>query len=158
MDFRNFEDEAEARPWTRADQSDRRLQSINLAPLKGALESDPVRSKILRVLIQDGGWVSTAELLRAARQLRKIIGAVTIGTMLHGLNELVSSRLIMSRTSLSSGLDWAEWRIEPSLLEPTRRLLKMLTRTQIRRDRNDPKTPREQMLNTVDKRGLLSNG
>ncbi|TFG07882.1 hypothetical protein EU538_08050 [Candidatus Thorarchaeota archaeon] len=157
MEFRNFGDESDSRPWTKPKHSDRQLQPINLAPLKGALESDPVRSRILRVLIQDGGWVTTADLLRAARHERSIIGAVTIGTMLHGLNELVSSRLILSRTSLASGLDWAEWRIDPDWLEPTRRLLKMLTRSQIRRERNEPKTPRQRLLNSVDHKGLLKD-
>ncbi len=73
-------------------------------------------------------WVTTADLLRAARQERAIVGAVTIGTILNGLNELVSSRLIISRTSLTSGIDWAEWRINPDWLEPTRKLLQMLKR------------------------------
>lgn len=157
MDFRSFGCESENRPWMKPEHPDGQLQAINLAPLKGALESDPVRSRILRVLIQDGGWVTTADLLRAARQVRSIIGAVTIGTMLNGLNELVSSRLIMSRTSLSSGLDWAEWRIDPEWLDPTRRLLRMLTRTQLRRERNKSSTPRERLLECVDDRGVLTD-
>ena len=96
--------------------------------MKGAIEADPVRSRVLKVLVEDGSWVTTADLLRAARQERAIVGAVTIGTILNGLNELVSSRLIISRTSLTSGIDWAEWRINPDWLEPTRKLLQMLNR------------------------------
>jgi hypothetical protein len=114
--------------WERQVHSERRVESINLAPLKGAIESDPVRSRVLKVLIEDGTWVTTADLLRAARQERPIVGAVTIGTILNGLNELVSSRLILSRTSMNSGIDWAEWRINPDWLEPTRSLLRMLSR------------------------------
>jgi hypothetical protein len=92
-----------------------------------------VRSKVLRVLIEDGTWVTTADLLRAARQERAIVGAVTIGTILKGLNDLVSSKLILSRTSLSSGIDWAEWRINPDWLRPTRKLLQMLSRPKFER-------------------------
>ncbi len=102
---------------------------ISLAPLKGALESDPVRSKVLRILIESGTWVTTADLLKAARQVRPVIGAVTIGTILNGLNNLVSSRLVLSRMSMASGIDWAEWRINPDWLEPTRKLLNMLIRS-----------------------------
>ena len=107
--------------------SDIPRQNINLAPLKGILESDPVRSKILRLLVEDTGWITTADLLKEARQIRPIIGAVTIGTILNGLNELVATRLILSRTSLSSGLDWAEWRINPDWITPIRKLLQMLS-------------------------------
>jgi len=78
------------------------------------------------MLIENGTWVTTADLLRAARQVRPVIGAVTIGTILNGLNEMVSSRLILSRMSMSSGIDWAEWRINPDWLGPTRKLLNML--------------------------------
>lgn len=108
--------------------SSRHIQPINLAPLKGALESDPVRSRVLKVLIEDGTWVTTTDLLRAARHERPIVGAVTIGTILIGMNELVASRLILSRTSPTSGIDWAEWRINPDWLEPTRKLLQMMNR------------------------------
>jgi hypothetical protein len=107
---------------------DRRLQPVNLAPLKGAIDADPVRLKVLKVLAEDGSWVTTADLLRAARHVRQIVGAVTIGTILNGMNELVSSRLIISRTSLTSGIDWAEWRINPDWLEQTRKLLQMMSR------------------------------
>jgi hypothetical protein len=102
-------------------------QTVNLAPLKGILESDPVRSKVLRLLVDDAGWITTADLLKEARQIRPILGAVTIGTILNGLNELVSTRLILSRTSLSSGIDWAEWRINPDWISPIRKLLQMLS-------------------------------
>ena len=107
------------------------LQSINLAPLKGILESDPVRSRVLKLLIDDSGCVTTTDLLRAARQVRPIVGAVTIGTILNGMNELVSSKLIMSRTSLSSGLDWAEWRINPDWIHSAHKLLQMLRRPRL---------------------------
>ena len=102
-------------------------QTVNLAPLKGILESDPVRAKVLRLLVDDTGWITTADLLKEARQIRPILGAVTICTILNGLNELVSTRLILSRTSLSSGLDWAEWRINPDWITPIRKLLQMLS-------------------------------
>ena len=102
-------------------------QTVNLAPLKGILESDPVRTKVLRLLVDDAGWITTADLLKEARQIRPILGAVTIGTILNGLNELVSTRLILSRTSLSSGIDWAEWRINPDWVTPIRKLLQMLS-------------------------------
>jgi hypothetical protein len=128
MDFSSFHDDHEQDAWSRSESTARRLQPINLAPLKGALETDPVRSKVLKVLIEDGNWVTTADLLRAARQERPIVGAVTIGTMLNGMNELVASRLILSRTSMTSGIDWAEWRINPDWLEPTRKLLHMMRR------------------------------
>ncbi|MHA1772224.1 MAG: hypothetical protein ACTSYL_00995 [Candidatus Thorarchaeota archaeon] len=119
-------------PWIAPERGATHLKPINLAPLKGVLESDPMRSKILRVLIEDGGWVTTTDLLKVARQVRPIMGAVTIGTILSGLNELVSARLILSRSALGSGIDWAEWRINPDWLDPTRRLLRMLTRARIR--------------------------
>ena len=77
--------------------------------------------------MEDTGWITTADLLKEARQIRPIIGAVTIGTILNGLNELVATRLILSRTSLSSGLDWAEWRINPDWITPIRKLLQMLS-------------------------------
>jgi hypothetical protein len=128
MDFSSFHNNHEKDSWSRPETTTRRLQPINLAPLKGALESDPVRSRVLKVLIEDGNWVTTATLLRAARQERPIVGAVTIGTILNGMNELVASRLILSRTSLTSGIDWAEWRINPDWLEPTRKLLQMMRR------------------------------
>jgi hypothetical protein len=105
---------------------DTHRNSVNLAPLKGVLESDRVRSKVLRLLVDDAGWITTADLLRKARQVRPILGAVSIGTILTGLNELVATRLILSRTSLSSGLDWAEWRINPDWIIPIRKLLQML--------------------------------
>jgi hypothetical protein len=128
MDFSSFHNDHDQDAWSRPESTTRRLQPINLAPLKGALESDPVRSRVLKVLIEDGNWVKTADLLRAARQERPIVGAVTIGTMLNGMNELVASRLILSRTSLTSGIDWAEWRINPDWLAPTRKLLHMMRR------------------------------
>jgi hypothetical protein len=129
MDFSSLRDDASKSPWDGSPRPVRRDTYLNLAPLKGALESDPVRSTVLRILIEDGEWVTTADLLRAARQVRPVIGAVTIGTILNGMNDLVASRLILSRTSMSSGIDWAEWRINPDLLSPTRKLLQMLVRT-----------------------------
>ena len=90
VDFSSFHDGIDRDSWERRDVSERRLQPINLAPLKGSIEADPVRSRVLRVLVEDGSWVTTAELLRAARQERAIVGAVTIGTILNGMNELVS--------------------------------------------------------------------
>ncbi|MBS3793819.1 MAG: hypothetical protein KGY80_02925 [Candidatus Thorarchaeota archaeon] len=116
---------------------------INLAPLKGMLESDPVRSNVLRLLIEDGGWVSTTDLLKAARKARPLIGAVTIGTILSSINDLVSSRLVLSRTSLSSGFEWAEWRLNPDWIRPTRKLVQMLSRRQRRLDqrRENHRTP-----------------
>lgn len=110
---------------------------INLAPLKGMLESDPVRSKVLRLLIEDGGWVSTTDLLKTAKKTRPLIGAVTIGTILNSINELVSSRLVLSRTSLASGIEWAEWRLNPDWLKPTRKLIQMLSRRQRRLDQRN---------------------
>lgn len=124
----SFDQEPPSDAWTRQEQP-QRPQSINLAPLKRVLESDPVRSKVLRILIDDGGWVTTTDLLKVARQTRPILGAVTIGTMLNGMNELVSSRLVLSRTALTSGFDWAEWRINPDWLDPTRKLLQMIVRS-----------------------------
>jgi hypothetical protein len=126
LDFSSFRDSYAQD--NRQESSSRHLQPINLAPLKGAIESDPVRSRVLRVLIEDGTWVTTTDLLRAARHERPIVGAVTIGTILNGMNELVASRLILSRTSPTSGIDWAEWRINPDWLEPTRKLLRMMNR------------------------------
>ncbi len=113
-------------PWLTEESVERRLNHVNLAPLKGVIESDPMRSRILCLLIEDGGWVTTADLMRAARRVRPVVGAVTIGTVINGLNELVSSSFILSRTSLTSGLEWAEWRINPDWLEPMRKLLRML--------------------------------
>lgn len=127
MDFTPFIGDPDSAAWD-VPESNRPTPPVNLAPLKRTIESDPIRSRILRVLIEDGGWVTTGDLLRVARQVRSIIGAVTIGTILEGMNELVSSRLILSRASLSSGLDWAEWRINPDWLEPTRKLLQMVGR------------------------------
>ncbi|MFW9973957.1 MAG: hypothetical protein ACFFDQ_01645 [Candidatus Thorarchaeota archaeon] len=133
MDFSSFHHNNEDQDdWARQETSARRLQPINFAPLKGAIEADPVRARVLKVLIEDGNWVTTADLLRAARQERPIVGAVTIGTILNGMNELVASRLILSRTSLTSGIDWAEWRINPDWLEPTRKLLQMMRRPKFR--------------------------
>jgi hypothetical protein len=128
MDYSPFKEDARRETWKAPQKEEHSLQSINLAPLKGVIESDPIRSKVLKLLIEDGGWVTTTDLLKTARQVRSIIGAVTIGTMMNGLNELVSSRLILSRTSLASGLDWAEWRINPDWIDPTRKLLQMLNR------------------------------
>ena len=127
MEFSSFRDSHDDQ-WERRDSVERRLQPINLAPLKGAIDADPVRLKVLKVLAEDGEWVTTADLLRAARHVRSIVGAVTIGTILNGMNDLVSSRLIISRTSLTSGIDWAEWRINPDWLIPTRKLLQMMSR------------------------------
>jgi hypothetical protein len=128
LEFNSYQDDRDVDLWERREIPERRTQPVNLAPLKGAIEADPVRSRVLKVLVEDGAWVTTADLLRAARQERAIVGAVTIGTILNGLNELVASKLIISRTSLTSGIDWAEWRINPDWLEPTRKLLQMLSR------------------------------
>lgn len=128
MEFNSYRDDRDIDLLERREVPERRVQPVNLAPLKGAIEADPVRLRILKVLVEDGLWVTTTDLLRAARQERAIVGAVTIGTILNGLNELVSSKLIISRTSLTSGIDWAEWRINPDWLEPTRKLLQMLSR------------------------------
>ena len=130
-----MKDEMGKDPWDTSSRGERILQPVNLAPLKGVIESDPVRSKILKVLIEDGTWVTTADLLKAGRQERPILGAVTIGTILNGLNELIASKLILSRTSSGTGTDWAEWRINPDLLHPTRKLLQMLTRPKFERMR-----------------------
>ena len=134
------------------------LQSINLAPLKSILESDPVRSRVLKLLIDDSGWVTTTDLLRAARQVRPIVGAVTIGTILNGMNELVASKLIMSRTSLSSGLDWAEWRINPDWIHPARKLLQMLRRPRLYiRSREDAKSTNKELVRDTDRQSLLKS-
>ena len=146
MDFRSAREGYEREPWSYEESGKQFTKPINLAPLKGALESDPVRSKILRILIENGNWVTTADLLRAARQVRPVVGAVTIGTILNGLNELVSSRLILSRMSMTSGIDWAEWRINPDWLDPTRKLLNMMIRTR--------KAPPEQKLHNEVQRLL----
>ena len=144
MDFKALHDDLKRDPWEKREPPKRVERGINLAPLKGALESDPVRSKVLRILIEDGTWVTTADLLRVARQVRSIVGAVTIGTILTGLNELVASKLILSRTSLSTGIDWAEWRINPDWLEPTRKLLQMIKRTRFA-------TPEQSVHDTVQR-------
>ncbi len=128
LEFSSFRNNQDDEPWEKEENFDRHLQPINLAPLKGAIDADPVRLKVLKVLAEDGEWVTTADILRAARHVRSIVGAVTIGTILNGMNDLVSSRLIISRTSLTSGIDWAEWRINPDWLEPTRKLLQMMSR------------------------------
>ena len=146
MDFSSFHNNREQDDWSRPDVASRRLQPINLAPLKGAIESDPVRARVLKVLIEDGNWVTTANLLRAARQERPIVGAVTIGTILNGMNELVASRLILSRTSLTSGIDWAEWRINPDWLEPTRKLLHMMRRPKFKPASSDDFPGRNERL------------
>ncbi|MHA1924625.1 MAG: hypothetical protein ACW974_01805 [Candidatus Thorarchaeota archaeon] len=152
MDFRTMKEDRTSDPWRSDEPKSRNLQSINLAPLKGIIESDPVRSKVLRVLIEDGTWVTTADLLRAARQERAIVGAVTIGTILKGMNDLVSSKLILSRTSLSSGIDWAEWRINPDWLRPTRKLLQMLSRPKFEKAiRKTPVEERQSCLDEFDK-------
>ncbi|MHA2301499.1 MAG: hypothetical protein ACXACD_11150, partial [Candidatus Thorarchaeota archaeon] len=152
MDFRTMKEDRTSDPWRSDEPKSRNLQSINLAPLKGIIESDPVRSKVLRVLIEDGTWVTTADLLRAARQERAIVGAVTIGTILKGMNDLVSSKLILSRTSLSSGIDWAEWRINPDWLRPTRKLLQMLSRPKFEKAiRKTPVEERQSSLDEFDK-------
>ena len=146
MDFSSFHNNRDQDDWSRPDVASRRLQPINLAPLKGAIESDPVRARVLKVLIEDGNWVTTANLLRAARQERPIVGAVTIGTILNGMNELVASRLILSRTSLTSGIDWAEWRINPDWLEPTRKLLQMMRRPKFKPASSDDFPGRNERL------------
>jgi hypothetical protein len=146
MDFSSFHNNRDQDDWSRPDVASRRLQPINLAPLKGAIESDPVRARVLKVLIEDGNWVTTADLLRAARQERPIVGAVTIGTILNGMNELVASRLILSRTSLTSGIDWAEWRINPDWLEPTRKLLQMMRRPKFKPASSDDFPGRNERL------------
>ena len=128
VEFSQFRNNHEHDPRERRETIGTRHQPVNLAPLKGAIDADPVRLKVLKVLAEDGEWVTTADLLRAARHVRSIVGAVTIGTILNGMNELVSSRLIISRTSLTSGIDWAEWRINPDWLIPTRKLLQMMSR------------------------------
>ncbi len=151
MDFRSMREDRNSDPWRSNEQEPRLLQPINLAPLKGIIESDPVRSRVLRVLIEDGTWVTTADLLRAARQERAIVGAVTIGTILKGMNDLVSSKLILSRTSMSSGIDWAEWRINPDWLRPTRKLLQMLSRPKFERAlRKAPVEERQSSLDEFD--------
>ncbi|NWF95132.1 MAG: hypothetical protein HXY34_03230 [Candidatus Thorarchaeota archaeon] len=153
MTFRGHEG-APTGPWT-GPESQPRSQYLNLAPLKGVLESDPVRSKVLRLLIEDGGWVTTADLLRVARQVRPIVGAVTVGTILNGLNELVASRLILSRSSLSSGFDWAEWRINPELLNPTRKLLQMIARTRAQTELGGESQPGpKRFVDAFDSKGL----
>jgi len=128
VEFSQFRNNQDNDPMERRETMGPRIQPINIAPLKGAIDADPVRLKVLKVLAEDGEWVTTADLLRAARHVRSIVGAVTIGTILNGMNDLVSSRLIISRTSLTSGIDWAEWRINPDWLVPTRKLLQMMSR------------------------------
>ncbi|MHA1959935.1 MAG: hypothetical protein ACW99U_06870 [Candidatus Thorarchaeota archaeon] len=137
MEFGSFSERRSLDSWDSRDAERIRRPAMNLAPLKGALETDPIRSRVLRLLIDDGGWVTTTDLLRTARKVRPIVGAVTIGTILNGINELVSSKLILSRTSLASGLEWAEWRINPDWLDPTRKLLRMLGRSKLFSSRED---------------------
>ena len=137
VEFRPFHDNRQRNPVQERETVETRAHPINLAPLKGAIDADPVRLKVLKVLAEDGNWVTTADLLRAARHVRSIVGAVTIGTILNGMNELVSSKLIISRTSLTSGIDWAEWRINPDWLIPTRKLLQMLSRPKFQSAKDD---------------------
>lgn len=155
MDFRPVKDDMSSDPWTRHETEPAYLRPINLAPLKGIIESDPVRSRVLKVLIEDGSWVSTGDLLRAARQERPIVGAVTVGTMLHGLNNLVSSKLILSRTSLNSGIEWAEWRINPDWIRPTRKLLQMLRRPKFEKA-VVKKIPAERQTHPGEQKGPLT--
>jgi hypothetical protein len=127
-----------------------------LAPLKSVLESDPVRSRVLRLLIEDGGWVTTADLLRVARQVRSIVGAVTVGTILNGMNELVCSRLVLSRTSLTSAFEWAEWRINPDLLDPMRKLLQMVSRSRAQTESPGERTATPKRI--LEPQALPENG
>ncbi|MGQ4875242.1 MAG: hypothetical protein ACP6IY_14340 [Promethearchaeia archaeon] len=53
----------------------------------------PVKSELLMVLL-DGQWHSETELIRIARKQQKYMGRVTLGTMMHMLNQNLKSNYV----------------------------------------------------------------
>ncbi len=56
----------------------------------------PIKSEILRALL-DGKWHSELELIRIGKKEQKYIGSVTIGSMIHSLNSILTNDYIEKR-------------------------------------------------------------
>ncbi|MFX1239284.1 MAG: hypothetical protein ACFE8P_16410 [Promethearchaeota archaeon] len=56
----------------------------------------PIKNKILIALL-DGQWHSELELIRVTKKQHGYIGAVTLGTMIHGLNHTIKNSYLQKK-------------------------------------------------------------
>ena len=56
----------------------------------------PVKNEILSILL-DGQWHSETEIIRIAKKQQKYIGAVTLGMMVHSMNNNIKNNYVEKR-------------------------------------------------------------
>ena len=86
--------------------------------IKELLVKDDAKIAMLEVL-SDGDWHSTVDLWRAARNVRKFMGIVGVGVALQQIQDIVGNELLQKKT----GVETAEWRINPQFLDDLKSLL-----------------------------------
>jgi len=86
--------------------------------IRELLMKDDAKIAMLEVL-SDGDWHSTVDLWRAARNVRKFMGIVGVGVALQQIQNIAGNELLQKKT----GMETAEWRINPQFLEDLKGLL-----------------------------------
>ena len=56
----------------------------------------PIKNDILKILL-DGQWHSETEIIRVAKKQQKYMGMVTLGTMIHALNNNIESNYLQKK-------------------------------------------------------------
>ena len=106
-------------------ESDRKpvsVESSKLTLLREMVEEDPVKREILRCL-SDGMWHTTSELARYAKKANPVMGLVTVGTILTGMQQQLGE-LFLEQMVQQADEGVSSWRIGVEWLDVVKRLLK----------------------------------
>ncbi len=94
------------------------LSEEAIKKIRELLVKDDAKIAMLEVL-SDGDWHSTVDLWRAARNVRKFMGIVGVGVALQQIQDIAGNELLQKKT----GVETAEWRINPQFLDEFKSLL-----------------------------------
>lgn len=94
------------------------LSEETVKKIRELLAKDDAKIAMLEVL-SDGDWHSTIDLWRAARNVRKLMGIVGVGVALQQIQEIAGNEFLQKKT----GIETAEWRINPQFLDELKSLL-----------------------------------
>jgi len=94
------------------------LSEEAIKKIRELLVKDDAKIAMLEVL-SDGNWHSTVDLWRAARNVRKFMGIVGVGVALQQIQDIAGNELLQKKT----GVETAEWRINPQFLDEFKSLL-----------------------------------
>ncbi len=94
------------------------LSEEAIKKIRELLVKDDAKIAMLEVL-SDGDWHSTVALWRAARNVRKFMGIVGVGVALQQIQDIAGNELLQKKT----GVETAEWRINPQFLDEFKSLL-----------------------------------